>query len=67
MTATSASAFVGCQLAIAAALIEMEAMKAANEERRRHDKADAYGESDFLTVQQNMIERVNNERGWIQQ
>ena len=32
------------------ALAEIEMIKAANEERRRHDYADAYGEDEFYDV-----------------
>lgn len=48
MTPEQAAAFVSAQTA--QMLVELEAMKAENEARRRQDKSDAYGEDEFLAL-----------------
>lgn len=48
MTPEQSAAFVSAQAA--QMLVELEAMKAANEARRRQDKSDAYGEDEFLAL-----------------
>ena len=65
MNEGAAQAFAIVMQQIVGALIEMESMKAANQEREHQGKTIAYGESSFMTLQQNMFEQTRRNIEWI--
>lgn len=64
-SAEALNAYATASAAIASALIEVEAMKVANAERERQDKAFAYDEKAFRTVQEYMEAQVRSQLQWV--
>lgn len=65
VSAGALQSFATAMLIIFEGHAEIEAMKVANEERRRHDKALAYNDAAFFQVQNGVIERTRQQLEWI--